>query len=245
MENELLPCPFCGGEVDTAFGFSRAVATVEPANWFRCGTCGARTANYISNAEAITAWNRRSPIAPLLTDADLAAAYAAEDRRRVAEVGGEGVDVAYQGDDGKMHRVEWSEIEALYGSDPEREGRSADEIIYLARRIDTLRGDVRRGMDAIWGSIKAANDRLHEIDQELESLHRNQSDFELHRGRTEERLDDLETASMAHGADINSYKYRLEALEESAASLSGTLAYYADRFEGGEARAAGPTGEED
>ena len=48
---ELLKCPFCGGE-------ARVVRASE-AYWVRCFDCGAEVVIGDSGPEAITAWNRR------------------------------------------------------------------------------------------------------------------------------------------------------------------------------------------
>ena len=54
MMNELLPCPFCGGEAQVRGSFM---------DGFRvecCGLCFASTQRYRTEAEAIEAWNTRS-----------------------------------------------------------------------------------------------------------------------------------------------------------------------------------------
>ena len=53
---ELLPCPFCGGEAQVRGSFM---------DGFRvecCGLCFASTQRYRTEAEAIEAWNTRTPI---------------------------------------------------------------------------------------------------------------------------------------------------------------------------------------
>jgi len=61
--NELLPCPFCGGEAKvTCFGRGRYQANVE------CTKCSCRLhERFISKAEAMKAWNRRDhAVEPIL-----------------------------------------------------------------------------------------------------------------------------------------------------------------------------------
>jgi Lar family restriction alleviation protein len=54
-ERELLPCPFCDGR-------PRLVAPVwDLLPYCECLRCGVKTTMATTNAEAIAAWNRRSP----------------------------------------------------------------------------------------------------------------------------------------------------------------------------------------
>ena len=48
---ELLKCPFCGGEA--------RVVIANESYWVRCFDCGAEIAICYSKPEAIAAWNRR------------------------------------------------------------------------------------------------------------------------------------------------------------------------------------------
>lgn len=69
MSDELLPCPFCGGEVET--GFTMVHAPFEP-QFFRCGGCGARVSfdDPVCNVgmengddtPSLLAWNRRAKV---------------------------------------------------------------------------------------------------------------------------------------------------------------------------------------
>jgi Lar family restriction alleviation protein len=51
---ELLSCPFCGG-VEHEIGYDSAGFDVQCHSW----TCRAKTGSHTTEAEAITAWNRR------------------------------------------------------------------------------------------------------------------------------------------------------------------------------------------
>lgn len=58
--NELLPCPFCGGEAEIVH--TPKVIPYEPW-WIRCSLCEVTTPKYKSEtakADAIAAWNRRA-----------------------------------------------------------------------------------------------------------------------------------------------------------------------------------------
>jgi len=60
MNNELKPCPFCGGEDKNDFCIN-----VEGNNWFkrwyvRCINCGASGSIAGRQKAAIAAWNKRS-----------------------------------------------------------------------------------------------------------------------------------------------------------------------------------------
>ena len=51
---KLLPCPFCGGEARTHYVKGYELWEVS------CGQCGVEMSAYLSEAEAIEAWNRRT-----------------------------------------------------------------------------------------------------------------------------------------------------------------------------------------
>ena len=60
-ENELLPCPCCGGPAYIAKGY--AVETVWAHGNFQrvyCGACQLRQLFYRTKGEAVRAWNRRT-----------------------------------------------------------------------------------------------------------------------------------------------------------------------------------------
>lgn len=61
--NDLLPCPFCGGEAELAGDRETNEHIVF------CKPCGAQEAYHKTKAEAIIAWNRRAPD-PRLAEAD-------------------------------------------------------------------------------------------------------------------------------------------------------------------------------
>lgn len=54
MKSELLPCPFCGGEARTHYVKGYELWEVS------CGQCGVELSSYLSEADAINAWNRRA-----------------------------------------------------------------------------------------------------------------------------------------------------------------------------------------
>lgn len=56
MENELKPCPFCGGKAYVARDFEISSWTVF---FVRCICCLVRTNLFLTKSEAISAWNRR------------------------------------------------------------------------------------------------------------------------------------------------------------------------------------------
>ena len=51
--SDLKPCPFCGGEARTHYVKGYELWEVS------CGQCGSELSAYLSEAEAIEAWNRR------------------------------------------------------------------------------------------------------------------------------------------------------------------------------------------
>lgn len=51
MKTELKPCPFCGGE---------AKIMISVLSYVMCDKCCAETNHYITEKEAIEAWNRRT-----------------------------------------------------------------------------------------------------------------------------------------------------------------------------------------
>ncbi len=51
QENELKPCPFCGGEAEWA---------TKGKHWIMCSSCGVETQYCETAEEAIEAWNRRT-----------------------------------------------------------------------------------------------------------------------------------------------------------------------------------------
>ena len=70
MSGRLLPCPFCGGEARTenndrtiydpkTFGVVDVEYGEPPCFWAECGDCEAFVGGFDTEAEAITAWNRR------------------------------------------------------------------------------------------------------------------------------------------------------------------------------------------
>ena len=63
-EQKLKPCPFCGGEAESDFGFDHNNKTYF---YVTCLKCGGETNHYKTKAEAITAWNPR-PENPLLEE---------------------------------------------------------------------------------------------------------------------------------------------------------------------------------
>lgn len=68
MTQELLPCPFCGGEPETSGSMSRTYVYCEAcgasgSSIFHGGPTNDRDILNRCEAEAIAAWNRRAPIA--------------------------------------------------------------------------------------------------------------------------------------------------------------------------------------
>ena len=68
MNEELKPCPFCGGEADMVYG-----VPAYDGSYAFCIECGLRTESYKTKSgstwdvdSAITAWNRRQPDAALV-----------------------------------------------------------------------------------------------------------------------------------------------------------------------------------
>lgn len=53
--SDLLPCPFCGGEAEM-----HGLNTVLSRPFVACEYCGAESAVYRTEAEAIAAWNTRA-----------------------------------------------------------------------------------------------------------------------------------------------------------------------------------------
>lgn len=59
---KLLPCPFCGGEADTAnFASGSVIVACRRPGPSGGRPCTASTAPYGTEAAAIAAWNRRTP----------------------------------------------------------------------------------------------------------------------------------------------------------------------------------------
>ena len=63
-QNELKPCPFCGGEIDERGGqcnYGKRIMTLD-LKCDKCGTIFKFKSNWIVNpySEAIEAWNRRA-----------------------------------------------------------------------------------------------------------------------------------------------------------------------------------------
>ena len=58
MSNELLPCPFCGGEAEIC----HVTQLWEPRDsyWAKCGDCHTSGKHHKTEAEAIQAWNTRA-----------------------------------------------------------------------------------------------------------------------------------------------------------------------------------------
>lgn len=60
MQNELKPCPKCGGEVAIKVFYRKVLGMWKCCFYYaKCGTCGRRT--YVSTDiyKAVEAWNRR------------------------------------------------------------------------------------------------------------------------------------------------------------------------------------------
>ena len=53
-ETKLLPCPFCGGEATTYVAY-------DDGYYVCCDECGCGLPVYITEADAIEAWNKRTP----------------------------------------------------------------------------------------------------------------------------------------------------------------------------------------
>ena len=68
-EQDLLPCPFCGGEASIFPNFTIKVAFV-----VECDECKSASAYFKTAAEAIAAWNRRPTPSPARAEQDLAEA---------------------------------------------------------------------------------------------------------------------------------------------------------------------------
>lgn len=54
-EEELLPCPFCGGEAE-----SQSIPSFRNSHFVRCKICLSSVRGYDTKDNAIAAWNRRS-----------------------------------------------------------------------------------------------------------------------------------------------------------------------------------------
>jgi Lar family restriction alleviation protein len=52
---ELKPCPFCGGEGKIEYDYYDS-----PLYWVQCVNCSSVTNTFLTEAEAITAWNTRT-----------------------------------------------------------------------------------------------------------------------------------------------------------------------------------------
>ena len=63
MENETMtelePCPFCGRE---ATSIEKYDYSSYPWHWIECTNCDARTNKFLTEKEAIEAWNKRVPL---------------------------------------------------------------------------------------------------------------------------------------------------------------------------------------
>nr|DAO12410.1 MAG TPA: restriction alleviation protein [Caudoviricetes sp.] len=55
---ELKPCPFCGGTGERWNVVS--TSKKRPLSWVKCKLCGATTASYGTEEQAVNAWNRRT-----------------------------------------------------------------------------------------------------------------------------------------------------------------------------------------
>ena len=55
MNEELKPCPFCGGEAEKEWG-------IPSIFWIKCTGCGVEGSQHGSLDDAIKAWNTRKPI---------------------------------------------------------------------------------------------------------------------------------------------------------------------------------------
>ncbi len=60
MSNNLLPCPFCGGETELDAGETLDDHVVKLTYYVFCYGCFVQSAKFPSEAEAIAAWNRRA-----------------------------------------------------------------------------------------------------------------------------------------------------------------------------------------
>lgn len=54
-EEELLPCPFCGGEAESQF-----IPSFRNSHFVRCKICLSSVRGYDTKDKAIAAWNRRA-----------------------------------------------------------------------------------------------------------------------------------------------------------------------------------------
>lgn len=112
VRDTLLPCPFCGG---------KAAFDVSVPGWkIMCRSCEASSDNWISEAAAIAAWNRRSKSARItkLEEAmkwALPLAEMAQELVRVQRIEAGHMDISYTGADGAqrfgLHQSEWDSAE--------------------------------------------------------------------------------------------------------------------------------------
>ncbi len=56
MNENLLNCPFCGGEASFDYGETLSESWMD---FVTCSQCGTRTKNFKNKSEAVEAWNKR------------------------------------------------------------------------------------------------------------------------------------------------------------------------------------------